>query len=161
MHSFLLDTCTCSTPGEGTVDKNEFICTNGQTGHCSSDQECYATEAFKYGEWDDGCRVSCECSTPGTGTEGKNEIKCSNGETRNCSSEEECYATEKFTYGEWSDGCRIPVCECTTPGAGTAGNNQMTCSNGETRYCSADKECYSTGTFTYGEWNDGCRIPGD
>ena len=100
--------CTCSTPGEGTIDKNEFKCTNGETRHCSSDQECYAAEAFTYGEWGEGCRVSCECSTPGTGTVGQNEIKCSNGETRHCASEEECYATDKFTHGEWDDGCRIP-----------------------------------------------------
>jgi len=51
------DTCTCSTPGEGTVGKNELQCTNGETRHCASDQECYATEAFNYGEWSDGCRI--------------------------------------------------------------------------------------------------------
>ena len=137
-------------------------CTNGETRHCSSDQECYATEAFTYGEWSDGCRVSCKCSTPGEGTVGHNEMTCDNKETRHCSEDEECYATEKFTYGEWSDGCRI-FCECTDIAAGKPkdGNNQMKCSNGETRYCSSEKECYAPGKFTYGEWSDGCRIPGD
>merc|ERR1712228_576754 len=54
------DTCTCTTPGEGTVDKNELQCTNGETRHCAWDQECYATEAFTYGKWSDGCRIPPE-----------------------------------------------------------------------------------------------------
>ena len=53
------------------------------------------------------------------------------------------------------------TCECSTPGTGTVGQNQIKCSTGETRYCSADQECYATDKFTYGEWNEGCRIPGD
>ena len=168
-----LDTCTCSTPGAGTVGKNELKCTNGETRHCSSDQECYATEAFTCGEWSDGCRIPiCNCTTPGAGklengklewnTAEKNEITCSNEETRHCSEDQECYATDEFTYGEWSDGCRI-FCECTDIAAGKPkdGNNQMKCSNGETRYCSSEQECYAPGKFTYGKWSDGCRIPGD
>ena len=52
-----LDTCTCSTPGAGTTGKNEMTCSNGETRHCVSDEECYATIAFIYGQWKDGCRI--------------------------------------------------------------------------------------------------------
>merc|ERR1719204_578558 len=51
------------------------------------------------------------------------------------------------------------VCTCDTPGQGTAGYNKFTCTNGATRYCSHDEECYATGKFTYGKWEDGCRRP--
>ena len=54
---WLLDTCTCSTPGAGTKNKNQFICSNDETRYCASDQECYATDAFVYGQWRDGCRI--------------------------------------------------------------------------------------------------------
>ena len=54
---WLLDTCTCSTPGAGTKNKNQFICSNDETRYCASDQECYATDAFVYGQWKDGCRI--------------------------------------------------------------------------------------------------------
>merc|ERR1711994_512031 len=111
LESLMPATCTCSTPGEGTVDKNEFQCTNGETSHCGSDQECYATEEFIYGEWSDGCRypqATCTCTTPGEGTVGQNEFQCTNGETRHCASDQECYATEELTFGKWSDGCRVP-----------------------------------------------------
>merc|ERR1739841_467915 len=51
------------------------------------------------------------------------------------------------------------TCKCTTPGRGTAGFNQLTCTNGETRHCSATQECYATSPFTYGSWSAGCRAP--
>ena len=54
---FFSDTCTCSTPGAGTIGKNQMTCSNGETRTCSSDQECYATEAFGYGQLSDGCRI--------------------------------------------------------------------------------------------------------
>ena len=151
----------CSTPNTGTVGKNEIKCGN-ETRHCSKDQECYATGEFAYGQWSDGCRVSCTCSTPNTGTVGQNEIRCGNPddpEIRHCSEDQECYATGKFTHGEWSDGCRVS-CECSTPGQGTVGKNEIKCGN-ETRHCSSVKECYATEKFAYGEWSDGCRIPGN
>ena len=53
------------------------------------------------------------------------------------------------------------TCTCSTPGAGTTGKNQMTCSNGETRHCDSDQVCYATKTFIYGKWSDGCKIPGN
>ena len=52
------------------------------------------------------------------------------------------------------------TCECTTPNAGTVRKNEIKCGN-ETRHCSKVKECYATEKFAYGEWSDGCRIPGD
>ena len=32
-------------------------CSNGEKRSCDANQECYATEAFVYNQWSDGCRV--------------------------------------------------------------------------------------------------------
>jgi len=50
------------------------------------------------------------------------------------------------------------TCTCTTPHTGTAGHNQMQCSNGETRHCGSNEACYAVSPFTYGSWTDGCAI---
>ena len=53
----MIVTCTCSNPGEGLFGKNEMRCSNGEIRSCSQNQECYATKAFVYGQWSNGCRV--------------------------------------------------------------------------------------------------------
>merc|ERR1712008_312766 len=46
--------CICKTPGQGTVDKNEFECTDGSSAWCASNEECYNGNAWTKGEWGDG-----------------------------------------------------------------------------------------------------------
>ena len=53
----------------------------------------------------------------------------------------------------------LDTCTCSTPSAGTSGNNEMKCSNGETRFCEDNEECYATDEFNYGQWVTACRIP--
>ena len=55
----------------------------------------------------------------------------------------------------------LVTCKCSTPGKGTKGNNEMKCSNGETRTCASNEECFASNAFVYGQWNNGCRIPGN
>ena len=42
-------TCTCRTPGQGTIDYNGFDCTNGNNAWCHSDQQCYNTQPWPMG----------------------------------------------------------------------------------------------------------------
>ena len=51
------------------------------------------------------------------------------------------------------------VCSCATPRGGTSGHNKFSCTNGHSRYCAANEECYNTRTFKYGHWASGCRVP--
>ena len=53
----MLDTCTCSHLTNATASVGEMSCTNDETRYCETNQECYATVAFNYGQWDVGCRV--------------------------------------------------------------------------------------------------------
>ena len=53
----------------------------------------------------------------------------------------------------------IDTCTCSTPSSGTSGNNEIKCSNGETRFCEANEECYTTEEFNYGKWSAACRVP--
>ena len=56
----MLDTCTCSHLTNVTASVGEMSCTNDETRYCETNQECYATVAFNYGQWDVGCRVVTE-----------------------------------------------------------------------------------------------------
>jgi len=51
------------------------------------------------------------------------------------------------------------TCTCSTPSAGTAEHNEITCTNGETTYCAEDQECYATTAFNYGQLSSACRVP--
>ena len=53
----------------------------------------------------------------------------------------------------------LDTCTCSTPSSGTSGNNEIKCSNGETRFCEANEECYATEKFNYGKWSAACRVP--
>ena len=53
----------------------------------------------------------------------------------------------------------LDTCTCSTPGAGTAEHNEITCTNGEKTYCQADEECFATGAFNYGQLSSACRKP--
>ena len=55
----------------------------------------------------------------------------------------------------------LDTCTCSTPSAGTSGNNEMKCSNGETRFCEDNEECYATESFDYGQLDIACRTPGN
>jgi len=46
-------TCSCTSPG--SKSDNSMTCSNGEKRNCGSNQVCYATEAFHYGSWQDGC----------------------------------------------------------------------------------------------------------
>ena len=48
-------------------------------------------------------------------------------------------------------------CSCDTPGAGAAGHNRYSCSDGTEGYCTSDDECYATLAFAKGDWQSGCR----
>lgn len=48
-------------------------------------------------------------------------------------------------------------CSCDTPGAGAAGHNRYSCSDGTVGYCTSDDECYATLSFAKGDWQSGCR----
>ena len=53
----------------------------------------------------------------------------------------------------------LDTCTCSTPSSGTSGNNEIKCSNGETRFCETNEECYATEKFNYGKWRTACRVP--
>ena len=48
-------------------------------------------------------------------------------------------------------------CSCDAPGAGAAGHNRYSCSDGTQGYCTSDDECYATLAFAKGDWQSGCR----
>ena len=60
LYCFVLDTCTCSHLTNVTASVGEMSCTNDETRYCETKQECYATVAFNYGQWDVGCRIVTE-----------------------------------------------------------------------------------------------------
>ena len=51
------------------------------------------------------------------------------------------------------------TCSCSTPGAGTNGQNYYSCSDGTSGHCSAIEECHARAPFEKGQWGDGCRVP--
>ena len=51
-----------------------------------------------------------------------------------------------------------PVCACESPGAGTAGHNKFTCTDGSSSWCAAWEECYAT-VWEKGKFSQGCRRP--
>lgn len=36
-------------------------------------------------------------------------------------------------------------------------HNHLNCTNGETRYCASDQDCFTDDPFAYGNWSAGCR----
>ena len=60
LYCFVLDTCTCSHLTNVTASVGEMSCTNDETRYCETNQECYASVAFNYGQWDVGCRMATE-----------------------------------------------------------------------------------------------------
>jgi len=156
--------CSCKTPKAGTSGKNEYTCTDGSSGACDSNQECYATGTFTKGSWSNGCRTppstKCSCKTPGKGTSGKNKYTCTDGSSGYCSSNQECYKTSSVLKSSKSSLCRKPRCTCKTPKKGTAGKNGFECTDGFNGWCAGNEECYKTSSFTKGSWSQGCRKPG-
>ena len=55
--------CTCDTPGAGTSGDNWYSCSDGTTGYCGDDQQCFAIGNFTQGQWADGCQVPTEYYT--------------------------------------------------------------------------------------------------
>jgi hypothetical protein len=51
----------------------------------------------------------------------------------------------------------LPTCTCSTPNAGTAGQNKYTCTDGAEGFCSAEDTCYAALPFVKGDWKSGCR----
>ena len=51
------------------------------------------------------------------------------------------------------------TCACDTPGAGKAGHNSYTCSDGTKASCAASEACYATLRFAKGDWASGCGNP--
>jgi len=49
-------TCSCDTPGAGTAGHNRYHCTDGTSGYCSANAECYS-KMFNKGDWGNGCRT--------------------------------------------------------------------------------------------------------
>jgi len=100
-------TCQCRTPGQGTVNKNGFDCTDGTKSWCEANEECYST-SFPKEQHSMGCRapsVTCQCRTPGQGTVNKNGFDCTDGTKSWCEANEECYSTS-FPKEQHSMGCR-------------------------------------------------------
>jgi hypothetical protein len=92
-----LDVPKCACTGYG----NKMVCNNGEKRACSVDHECFAQDAFPYGEWQLGCKpAKCKCTGDG------NKMVCNTGEKRACSVDHECYAQDAFPYGEWDLGCK-------------------------------------------------------
>jgi len=149
-------TCSCSSPGQGTIGHNGYECTDGSSAYCSSWEECYATASFSKGDSSAACRtkLECECETPGAGTSGHNKFICNDGTSSWCAAWEECYSSSLS-----SSFCRTPWCYCETPGAGTSGHNKYTCTDHYSAWCAADEECYAAGAFKKGDWSSGCRHP--
>ena len=48
-------TCSCVSPNAGTVNKNQYKCTDGTSAWCASTETCYATSPFTKGDWASGC----------------------------------------------------------------------------------------------------------
>ena len=58
LNFFISVMCSCSTPSHGTgYHYNKFTCSDGLTSYCSTEEECYSSQPFAYGELYDGCRV--------------------------------------------------------------------------------------------------------
>lgn len=47
-------------------------------------------------------------------------------------------------------------CKCDTPGAGTAGHNRYTCTDGTAAFCASDESCFTKLAFAKGDWRSGC-----
>ena len=73
----LVITCKCSTPGSGTVGKNQYKCTDGVTSYCARTQECYARTPFPKGKWFKGCRTPLRRTffTPARGGTGGKPVR--------------------------------------------------------------------------------------
>jgi hypothetical protein len=56
-------TCKCLTPRAGTAGHNRYMCTDGSSGWCSSEHECYASSPFLKDDWGCGCRKPNSKST--------------------------------------------------------------------------------------------------
>ena len=55
--------CTCDTPGAGTSGDSGYSCSDGTTGYCGDNQQCFAIGNFTQGQWADGCQVPTEYYT--------------------------------------------------------------------------------------------------
>jgi hypothetical protein len=52
------------------------------------------------------------------------------------------------------------LCSCDTPGAGTAGSNRFSCSDGTAAFCAANEVCFAFRPFSKPDVGAGCRVPG-
>lgn len=50
-------------------------------------------------------------------------------------------------------------CTCDSPGAGTAGHNHFSCSDGTGSFCASNEECYTDLSFVKGDSQSGCQVP--
>mmetsp|Transcript_16544 Transcript_16544/g.19827 ORF Transcript_16544/g.19827 Transcript_16544/m.19827 type:complete len:1125 (+) Transcript_16544:117-3491(+) len=105
-------TCKCTTPGQGTVGRNQYTCSDtGTVGNCADHEECFATELFKEGLEASACRpkATCRCETPQQGTAGRNKVVCDGMGDNYCFADQECYRHDSFMFGDFSQtACRVP-----------------------------------------------------
>ena len=66
-------------------------------------------------------------------------------------------ATVLLLVAAWVQQGAAVTCNCDTPGAGTAGHNRFSCTDGSSAHCAADELCFATSRFEKGEWASGCR----
>lgn len=128
---------------------------------------------FEWFDWGDGGAGTwdCTCRTPGAGAgSGRNAIKCQQRENgyagvRHCADYEECYSHGTANFGDWGALCRPTEnteCRCSCPGRGAGnGDNRITCTSGEKRYCGSHEQCYSRNPVQWGDWGNLCKRPGD
>merc|ERR1719410_2981715 len=156
------------TPSQGTVNKNQYECTDGYSAWCAHTQECYSTNFMK-GDWAAGCRVP-DTAPQVTGTCGgsahgapchfpftyKNKVYTSC--TSDAHDQPWCSTTKEYE-GKWGNcECEAITCSCMTPSQGTVNKNQYECTDGYSAWCAHTQECYST-NFVKGDWAAGCRVP--
>lgn len=108
-------TCHCITPNAGTIGSNDWTCTDGDTGHCPNDQECFRPVDSTFRKTEAGsaanCRVplneaTCSCST-------STQWSCTNGVNGSCQPGEECRRTDMFSVSD-------PACQAITAPASSS-----------------------------------------
>jgi len=56
--------CSCTSPRQGTVDKNGYTCSDGTKSWCAEWEECFSDAPFAFGKWTDGCRKAAPPPKP-------------------------------------------------------------------------------------------------
>eukprot|EP00928_Gymnodinium_smaydae_P032104 TRINITY_DN2333_c0_g1_i2.p1 TRINITY_DN2333_c0_g1~~TRINITY_DN2333_c0_g1_i2.p1 ORF type:complete len:2087 (-),score=269.44 TRINITY_DN2333_c0_g1_i2:244-5694(-) len=105
-------TCSCTTPNAGTVNLNQYQCTNGETRYCGHTEKCSSLTAFPVADVHKVCVavpatprptpkptvVTCACTTPWAGAAGHNQFKCDDGSVAYCGANYAC-TSKSFRKG--------------------------------------------------------------